>query len=139
MAPKEWKPGITELMKQHIRAYSYLLLEHAPLSEDFLMLTIIRPRSPLTAEERFTALTTASATMTTGIDLPFIGGSRAAPATTTRRGRRPIHDWPTIKRLDAEFCRTYHRAPSWKERWNALWDKLGKNTPHIETLKKKLP
>jgi hypothetical protein len=61
---------------------------------------------------------------------------------TQRRGRPPIHNWQTIERLDAEFCRTYlannNRAPIWKERHTALRNKLGKTTPHIETLKTKL-
>ena len=66
-----------------------------------------------------------------------------APATKTRRGRRPIHDWPLIERLDAEFCRTYcaetGRPPSWKERGAELAKKLGTDTPHLKTLEKRLP
>ena len=66
-----------------------------------------------------------------------------APATKTRRGRRPIHDWPLIERLDAEFCRTYcaetRRPPSWKERRAALAKKLGTGTPHFKTLQRRLP
>jgi hypothetical protein len=66
-----------------------------------------------------------------------------APATKTRRGRRPIHDWPLIKLLDAEFCRTYcaetGRPPSWKERRTALAKKLGMDTLHIKTLQRRLP
>jgi len=66
-----------------------------------------------------------------------------APATKTRRGRRPIHDWPLIERLDAEFCRTYRaetgRPPSWKERRAALTKKLGTGTPHLKTLQRRLP
>ena len=66
-----------------------------------------------------------------------------APATKTRRGRRPIHDWPLIERLDAEFCLTYcaetRRPPSWKERRAALAKKLGTDTPHLKTLQRRLP
>jgi hypothetical protein len=67
-----------------------------------------------------------------------------APATKTRRGRRPIHDWPLIERLDTEFCRTYfadhNREPTWKERRNALSKKLDENnTPHLKTLQRHLP
>src|SRR5262245_33520396 len=66
-----------------------------------------------------------------------------APATKTRRGRRPIHDWPLIERLDAEFCRTYRaetgRPPSWKERRAALAKKLGSDTLHLKTLQRRLP
>src|SRR5262249_38510638 len=66
-----------------------------------------------------------------------------APATKTCRGRRPIHDWPLIERLDAEFCRTYWeetgRPPSWKERGAALAKKLGTDTLHLKTLQKRLP
>ena len=66
-----------------------------------------------------------------------------APATKTRRGRRPIHDWPRIERLDAEFCLTYwaetRRPPSWKERRAALAKKLGTGTPHLKTLQRRLP
>ena len=66
-----------------------------------------------------------------------------APATKTRRGRRPIHDWPRIERLDAEFCLTYwaetRRPPSWKERRAALAKKLGTGTPHFKTLQRRLP
>ena len=67
----------------------------------------------------------------------------SAPATKTRRGRRPTHDWPLIERLDAEFCRTYcaetGRPPSWKERGAELAKKLGTDTPHLKTLEKRLP
>jgi hypothetical protein len=63
-----------------------------------------------------------------------------APATKTRRGRRPIHDWPRIERLDAEFCRTYcaktGRPPSWKERRAVLAEKLGTD---LKTLQWRLP
>src|SRR5689334_16965764 len=63
-----------------------------------------------------------------------------APAKKTRRGRRPIHDWPLIERLDAEFCRTYFaetsRPPSWKERRAAVSKKLGMDTLHLKTLPK---
>src|SRR5262252_8611505 len=66
-----------------------------------------------------------------------------APATKTRRGRRPIHDWPRIELLDAEFCRTYcaetRRPPSWKERRAALAKKLGTDTLHLKTLQRRLP
>ena len=66
-----------------------------------------------------------------------------APSTKTRRGRRPIHDWPLIERLDAEFCRTYcaetRRPPSWKERRAALAKKLGTDTLHLKTLQRRLP
>ena len=66
-----------------------------------------------------------------------------APATKTRRGRRPIHDWPLIERLDAEFCLTYcaetRRPPSWKERRAALTKKLGTGTPHLKPLQRRLP
>ena len=66
-----------------------------------------------------------------------------APATKTRRGRRPMHDWPLIERLDAEFCRTYcaetRRPPSWKERRAALAKKLGTGTLHLKTLQRRLP
>ena len=66
-----------------------------------------------------------------------------APATKTRRGRRPIHDWPLIERLDAEFRLTYcaetRRPPSWKERRAALAKKLGTDTPHPKTLQRRLP
>lgn len=66
-----------------------------------------------------------------------------APATKTRRGRRPIHDWPLIERLDAEFCLTYcaetRRPPSWKERRAALAKKLGTDTMHLKTLQRRLP
>jgi len=66
-----------------------------------------------------------------------------APATKTRRGRRPIHDWPLIERLDAEFCLTYcaetRRPPSWKERRAALAKKLGTDTLHLKTLQRRLP
>jgi hypothetical protein len=66
-----------------------------------------------------------------------------APARKTRRGRRPIHDWPLIERLDAEFCRTYcvetGRPPSWKERRAALAKKLGMDTLHLKTLQRRLP
>jgi hypothetical protein len=66
-----------------------------------------------------------------------------APATKTRRGRQPIHDWPLIERLDAEFCLTYcaetRRPPSWKERYAALAKKLGTDTPHLKTLQRRLP
>ena len=66
-----------------------------------------------------------------------------APATKTRRGRRPIHDWPLIERLDAEFRLTYcaetRRPPSWKERRAALAKKLGTDTPHLKTLQRRLP
>src|SRR5262245_32166866 len=65
-----------------------------------------------------------------------------APATKTRRGRRPIHDWPLIERLDAEFCRTHcdetGRPPSWKKRADAL-EKLGTGTLHLKTLQRRLP
>src|SRR5262245_66450972 len=65
-----------------------------------------------------------------------------APATKTRRGRRPIHDWPLIERLDAEFCLTYcaetRRPPSWKERRAALAKKLGTDTLHLKTLQRRL-
>jgi hypothetical protein len=66
-----------------------------------------------------------------------------APATKTRRGRRPIHDWPLIERFDAEFCLTYYaetrRPPSWKERRAALAKKLGTDTLHLKTLQRRLP
>ena len=66
-----------------------------------------------------------------------------APATKTRRGRRPIHDWPRIERLDVEFCRAYcaetGRPPSWKERRAELAKKLGTDTLHLKTLQKRLP
>jgi hypothetical protein len=66
-----------------------------------------------------------------------------APARKTRRGRRPIHDWPLIERLDAEFCRTHcaetRRPPSWKERRAALAKKLGMDTLHLKTLQRRLP
>jgi hypothetical protein len=66
-----------------------------------------------------------------------------APARKTRPGRRPIHDWPLIERLDAEFCRTYcaetRRPPSWKERHAALAKKLGMDTLHLKTLQRRLP
>ena len=66
-----------------------------------------------------------------------------APATKTRRCRRPIHDWPLIERLDAEFCLTYcaetRRPPSWKERRAALAKKLGTDTLHLKTLQRRLP
>ena len=66
-----------------------------------------------------------------------------APATKTRRGRRPIHDWPLIERLDAEFCLTYcaetRRPPSWKERRAALAKKLGTETLHLKPLQRRLP
>src|SRR5262245_20584519 len=66
-----------------------------------------------------------------------------APATKTRPGRRPIHDWPLIERVDAEFCRTYcdetGRPPSWKERRAALAKKLGTDTLHLKTLQRHLP
>src|SRR5262249_48270691 len=66
-----------------------------------------------------------------------------APATKTRRGRRPIHDWPLIERLDAEFCLNYcaetRRPPSWKERRAALAKKLGTDTLHLKTLQRRLP
>ena len=66
-----------------------------------------------------------------------------APATKTRRGRRPIHDWPLIERLDAEFRLTYcaetRRPPSWKERRAALAKKLGTGTLHLKTLQRRLP
>jgi len=66
-----------------------------------------------------------------------------APATKTRRGRRPIHHWPLIERLDAEFCLTScaetRRPPSWKERRAALAKKLGTDTPHLKTLQRRLP
>ena len=66
-----------------------------------------------------------------------------APATKTRRGRRPMHDWPLIERLDAEFRLTYcaetRRPPSWKERRAALAKKLGTGTPHFKTLQRRLP
>ena len=66
-----------------------------------------------------------------------------APATKTRRGRRPIHDWPRIERLDAEFCRTCcaktGRPPSWKERRAVLAEKLGTDTLHLKTLQRRLP
>ena len=78
------------------------------------------------------------------------GGGRAvparptpAPARKTRRGRRPIYDWPLIELLDAEFCRTYcaetGRPPSWKERRAALAKKLGMDTLHLKTLQRRLP
>ena len=67
----------------------------------------------------------------------------SAPATKTRRGRRPTHDWPLIERLDAEFCRTYcaetGRPPSWKGRGAELAKKLGTDTLHLKTLQKRLP
>src|SRR5262249_238267 len=57
--------------------------------------------------------------------------------------QRPIHDWPLIERLDAEFCLTYcaetRRPPSWKERRAALAKKLGTDTPHLKTLQRRLP
>ena len=66
-----------------------------------------------------------------------------APATKTRRGRPPIHDWPLIELLEAEFCRTScaesGRPPSWKERGAELAKKLGTDTPHLKTLEKRLP
>jgi hypothetical protein len=66
-----------------------------------------------------------------------------APATKTRRGRRPMHDWPLIERFDAEFCLTYYaetrRPPSWKERRAALAKKLGTDTLHLKTLQRRLP
>jgi hypothetical protein len=66
-----------------------------------------------------------------------------APATKTRRGRRPIHDWPLIELHDAEFCRTYSaetgRPPSWKERRAELAKKLGTDTLHLKTLQRRLP
>ena len=66
-----------------------------------------------------------------------------APARKTRRGRRPIYDWPLIERLDAEFCRTYcaetGRPPSWKERGAALAEELGTDTLHLKTLQRRLP
>src|SRR5262245_5622489 len=67
----------------------------------------------------------------------------SAPATKTRRGRRSIHDWPLIERLDAEFCLIYYaetrRPPSWKERRAALAKKLGTDTLHLKTLQRRLP
>jgi len=66
-----------------------------------------------------------------------------APATKSRRGRRPVYDWPFIERLDAEFCQTYYdetrRPPSWKERRAELAKKLGTDTLHLKTLQKRLP
>ena len=68
---------------------------------------------------------------------------KRAPAPTARRGRQPIHDWPRIKGLDAEFCRTHcaatGRAPTWKQRREALRKVLGSATPHLKTLQKHLP
>jgi hypothetical protein len=67
-----------------------------------------------------------------------------APATTkTRLGSPPIHDWPRIIQLDDEFCRTYfanhNRVPRWKEREDALRERLGNKTPHLKTLQQHLP
>ena len=66
-----------------------------------------------------------------------------APATKSRRGRRPVYDWPFIERLDAEFCQTYYeetrRPPSWKERRAELAKKLGTDTLHLKTLQRRLP
>src|SRR5262249_32405618 len=69
-----------------------------------------------------------------------------APATTTktrRRGAPTIHDWPRIIQLDDEFCRSYfanhNRVPGWKEREDALRERLGNKTPHLKTLQQDLP
>jgi hypothetical protein len=66
-----------------------------------------------------------------------------APARKTRRGRRPIYDWPLIERLDAEFCRTHcaetGRPPTWKQRRAELAKKLGTDTLHLKTLQRRLP
>jgi len=91
--------------------------------------------------------------MREGTDLDdALGHSRAparplppAPATTTtRRGAPTIHDWDTIERLDAAFTGRYFadnkRVPGWKEREDALKEKLGKtHTPHLKTLQQHLP
>jgi hypothetical protein len=66
-----------------------------------------------------------------------------APATTkTGRGAPRIHNWDIIERLDAAYCRTYfaknNRAPTWKEREDALRKRLG-NKPHWKTLQRHLP
>ena len=64
-----------------------------------------------------------------------------APAPTARRGR-PEYDWPRITQLDAENRRTHYaatdRAPTWKERHTALTQQLGRATPHVKTLEKRL-
>ena len=69
--------------------------------------------------------------------------STPAPARKTRRGRPPIHDWPLIEQLDAEFYLTYcaetGRPPSWKERRAALAKKLATDTLHLKTLQRRLP
>jgi len=68
-----------------------------------------------------------------------------APATAkTPLGAPTIHNWDTIERLDAAYCRAYfaknNRAPIWKEREDALKEKLGKTTtPHLKSLQKHLP
>ena len=68
--------------------------------------------------------------------------AKLPPAPTVRRGSPRIHDWSRIKALDAKFCRTYfaaNRAPTWKERREALRRELGSTTPHLKTLQRHLP
>jgi hypothetical protein len=82
--------------------------------------------------------------MREGTDLRMPGSLHAPPDHAAlapplpRRGAPPTHDWPVIKRLDADFCRTYRaakgRVPSWKERDKALEEKLGNTKPHCKTL-----
>ena len=82
---------------------------------------------------------------TTRLDGAHARGPRPPDArcACTTNGAPRIHDWPRIIQLDAEFCRTYfvnhNRVPGWKEREDALSERLGNKTPHLKTLQQHLP
>jgi hypothetical protein len=81
--------------------------------------------------------------MREGADLRLPDALEHARAPAPPPGAPQIHEWDTIERLDAAYCRTYfadnNRAPTWKERHTALEKKLGAATPHLKTLQRHLP
>jgi len=102
---------------------------------------IAKLRGPPSSFQQLRELT---ARMHAGADLQFPdphAPPQLPPAPTARRGR-PEYDWPRITQLDAENRRTHYaatdRAPTWKERHTALTQQLGRATPHVKTLEKRL-
>jgi hypothetical protein len=111
-----------------------------------LLRAAYRSRRPIAAgpPSSFRQLRDLTERMRDWKDLRFPDAQATKPtsAPTARRGRPP-YPWSRITQIVAEFCRTYfttdNRAPTWKQRREALSKVLGsKKTPHIETLKKKL-